>query len=66
VSVKGKGVSRTEHALIGGSYAGSSDPRVHFGLGETCAVDVTVEWPGGAQKTIEDVLAGQVLKVARD
>ena len=66
VSVKGKGVARMEHALVGGSYAGSSDPRVHFGLGETCAVDLTIEWPGGAKKTVEDVLAGQVVRVERD
>jgi hypothetical protein len=66
VMVKGKDVSRMEHALVGGSYAGSSDPRVHFGLGATCAVDVTVEWPGGATRTVEDVLAGQVVRVERD
>ncbi len=63
VTVSAKGISRTEHALIGGSYAGSSDPRVHFGLGETCAVDVTVEWPGGQKKTFGDVKTGQVLIV---
>ncbi len=63
VTVSAKGFSRTEHALIGGSYAGSSDPRVHFGLGETCAVDVTVEWPGGQKKTFGDVKTGQVLIV---
>jgi hypothetical protein len=66
VSVKGKDVARMEHALVGGSYAGSSDPRLHFGLGATCAVDVTIEWPGGAKKLVEDVLAGQVLRVERD
>ena len=63
VTVSTKGLARTAHALIGGGYAGSGDPRVHFGLGETCAVDVTVAWPGGATKTFEAVRTGQVLRV---
>ncbi|MEZ4310396.1 MAG: CRTAC1 family protein [Polyangiaceae bacterium] len=66
VTVKGKDGTRMEHALVGGSYAGSSDPRVHFGLGETCAVDVTVEWAGGQSKTVSGVLTGQAIRIERD
>ncbi|MBK8258778.1 MAG: CRTAC1 family protein [Polyangiaceae bacterium] len=66
VTVQSGGTSRTEHALVGGSYAGSSDPRVHFGLGNTCAVDVLVQWPGGAEKQIKGVSTGQSLLVVRD
>ncbi|MGD0829751.1 MAG: CRTAC1 family protein [Terracidiphilus sp.] len=34
--------------LSGGSYASSSDPRVHFGIGDATAVDdIEVHWPGG-------------------
>jgi hypothetical protein len=65
VTVKGTGVARTEQALIGGSYAGSSDPRVHFGLGGACEVDVTVEWPGGASRTVQGVRSGQQIRVDR-
>jgi hypothetical protein len=36
-----------EHAVIGGSYAGSSDPRLHFGLGEHCSADVEVRFLDG-------------------
>ena len=63
VTVSGKTGTRMEHALIGGSYAGSSDPKIHFGLGDTCAVDVTVEWPGGATRSFDDVRTGQLLVV---
>ncbi|MDX1612574.1 MAG: CRTAC1 family protein, partial [Candidatus Thermoplasmatota archaeon] len=31
----------------GGSYAGSNDPRLLFGLGEATRGNVTVTWPGG-------------------
>jgi hypothetical protein len=65
VTVEGKDVKRLEHALVGGGYAGSSDPRVHFGLGETCAVDVTVEWPGGEKRSVPGVRAGQSIRIER-
>ena len=41
----------SEHVLIGGSYAGSSDPRVHFGLGPACQADVAVRFLDGQQVT---------------
>ena len=40
------------------SYLASSDPTVHFGLGEhTRARAVTVTWPGGVQETFGDFAA---------
>jgi len=47
----------TEHALIGGSYLGSSDPDLVFGLGEACAADVEVAWRGGGRASAR-VVAG--------
>jgi len=35
--------------VSGGSYASTSDPRLHFGLGDATAVeDIEVHWPSGA------------------
>ncbi|MGD0938075.1 MAG: CRTAC1 family protein [Terracidiphilus sp.] len=35
--------------VSGGSYASTSDPRLHFGLGDATAIgDVEVHWPSGA------------------
>jgi hypothetical protein len=35
--------------LSGGSYASTSDPRLHFGLGDATAIDeIEVHWPSGA------------------
>ncbi|MGD0546436.1 MAG: CRTAC1 family protein [Terracidiphilus sp.] len=37
--------------LSGGSYASTSDPRLHFGLGGATAVDdIEVHWPSGAKE----------------
>jgi hypothetical protein len=39
--------------LSGGSFASSSDPRVHFGLGDAVAVDaVEIRWPGGSSEKV--------------
>jgi hypothetical protein len=39
--------------LSGGSFASSSDPRVHFGLGDAVAIDaVEIRWPGGASEKV--------------
>jgi len=37
--------------ISGGSYASTSDPRVHFGLGDAMAIDeIEVHWPSGAKE----------------
>jgi len=37
--------------ISGGSYASTSDPRLHFGLGDATAVDeIEVHWPSGAKE----------------
>ena len=42
------GVRQRGDAFSGGSYASSSDPRVHFGLGSAATVDkVEIFWPSG-------------------
>ncbi len=42
-----------------GSYLASSDPRVHFGLGDTASVqDAKVLWPSGAAETFGGFEAG--------
>ena len=47
-----------------GSYASSSDKRVHFGLGrDTVVKEITLRWPSGTVQTLHNVKADQVLKV---
>ena len=42
------GVKQRGDVLSGGSYASSSDPRVHFGLGQAAKVDdIEIHWPDG-------------------
>ena len=64
VTVESGAGKLTEQMLIGGSYAGNSDPRLHFGLGDSCRATVTVKWPGGGSKVFEKVEPG-VLKITR-
>ena len=49
-----------------GSYLASSDPRVHYGLGDTASVtDVRVRWPDGNVESFGDFQAGQTVELRR-
>jgi hypothetical protein len=51
LSAGGKTRVRVSHAAY--SYASTSDPRVHFGLGAESAVGpLTVVWPGGKEQQV--------------
>ncbi|MBS0263380.1 MAG: CRTAC1 family protein [Planctomycetes bacterium] len=46
------------------SYLSSSDPRIHWGLGELPDVEsVTIRWPSGQVQTLEHVAADQILRI---
>jgi hypothetical protein len=46
------------------SYESSSDPRVHFGLGNAQSVNLLrIRWPSGVIQTLKDVKADQFLAV---
>jgi len=52
------------HVTTAGSYASSSDKRVHFGLGsDTRIKEIELRWPGGKIQVLRDVKADQILKV---
>ncbi len=54
VYVTANGFRQRTDVTSGGSYASSSDPRVHFGIGAATSVDkVEVHWPGGVVETIK-------------
>jgi hypothetical protein len=55
------------HATTAVGYGGSSDRRVHFGLGEERRVErLEITWPGGGRQVLEDVEADQVLTIQED
>ncbi|MBI3862205.1 MAG: VCBS repeat-containing protein [Planctomycetia bacterium] len=46
------------------SYLSSSDPRIHWGLGETSKIDtLTIRWPSGKEQTLRDVEADRILRI---
>ena len=47
-----------------GSYLSASDPRAHFGLGNsTAALSIQISWPSGRQQTLTNVKADQQVQV---
>jgi len=46
------------------SYLSSSDPRIHWGLGELNQLDsLSIRWPSGAEQTLTRIDADQILKI---
>ncbi len=47
-----------------GSYASSSDKRVHFGLGRDSVIkEIELRWPSGTLQVLRNVKADQILKI---
>jgi hypothetical protein len=60
----GSGLVQYNHVTTAGSYASSSDKRVHFGLGADASIkEIELRWPSGTVQTLHDVKADQILKV---
>jgi hypothetical protein len=59
------GRTQVAEARAGHSYASTSDPRLHFGLGAATRVTrLEVRWPRGATSVLTDVRANQEVIVA--
>ena len=58
------GASQWNEATTAVGYTGSSDSRVHFGLGKNRIIkDVEIRWPSGIKQTLHDVAGDQILTV---
>ena len=58
------GIRQRADVFSGGSYASSSDPRVHFGLGAATKIDdLEIHWPSGAVEEISGPAIDRILKV---
>jgi hypothetical protein len=55
------------HVTTAGSYASSSDKRVHFGLGADASIrEIELRWPSGTVQTLRNVKADQILKIVEN
>ncbi len=51
-------------ATTSGSYLSASDPRIHFGLGNsTAASSIEIRWPSGLTQTLTNVKADQQVQI---
>ena len=61
------GVTQYNHVTTAGSYASSSDKRVHFGLGSDSRIkEIELRWPSGKVQVLRNVKADQILKVSEE
>jgi enediyne biosynthesis protein E4 len=61
------GLVQYNHVTTAGSYASSSDPRVHFGLGKDATIkEIELRWPSGKIQTLRNVKADRILKITEE
>ncbi len=65
VATQGGGPALSEVAVIGGSFASTSDARLHFGLGDACRADITVTFTDGEIRTVTGAQSGGVIEILR-
>ena len=53
----------TRTLVGGGSYGGSNDPRIHFGLDTSDVVDLEIHWLSGRIQHLQKVKSNQILTV---
>lgn len=54
VRVTAGGITQTNEVRSGDSYLSTSDPRLHFGIGQAKSIDtIEIRWPDGQQETHE-------------
>jgi hypothetical protein len=64
VFMTSEGVRRRGDVFSGGSYASSSDPRLHFGLGISSKIDeLEIQWPSGAKEQVRVPAVDRILTV---
>ena len=57
-------LKQTREVEAGGSFASSSEPRAHFGVGQAKVIDqIAVRWPSGKVSTLKDIPADQILSI---
>jgi hypothetical protein len=65
VFVTAGGVRQRGDVFSGGSYASSSDQRLHFGLGTATTIDkVEIMWPDGVKEEVKIPASDQIVTVA--
>jgi hypothetical protein len=65
--VSESGMVQYNHVTTAGSYASSSDKRVHFGLGKDTGIKgIELRWPSGKVQTVRNVKADQLLKITEE
>lgn len=64
ITLTAGGRSQMAEARCPAAFLGTSDRRVHFGLGRSAAVEkIEIRWPGGQVQTLSSVAADQILRV---
>jgi hypothetical protein len=66
VTIEAGGRKQIRHVIAASSYQSSSDPRVHFGLGNATHIDsIRVRWPDGAEESFPSGAVDRVIELRK-
>jgi hypothetical protein len=58
------GAAQYNHVTTSVGYAGSSDSRVHFGLGSEARIaEIEIRWPSGIRQVLKDVAGDRIVTI---
>ena len=63
VTARYGGRVQAQEVLSQSSFYSSSDPRLHFGLGQAAAADLEIRWPNGEKEAVAKVAADQLVLI---
>jgi hypothetical protein len=63
VVVRYGGRSQVQEVSAQSSFYSANDRRLHFGLGEATAADLTIRWPNGGEEIVPAVKADQLVVI---
>ena len=64
LKVTANGMRQRGDVVSGGSYLSTSDPRLHFGLGQSTTIDaLEIHWPDGKVEKIPPPAIDRILTI---
>jgi hypothetical protein len=64
ITLSAGGKIQSAQACCPAAFLGTSDRRVHFGLGQSTTIDrIDIRWPSGQVQTLNGIAADQILKI---
>ena len=63
MAITSGGRTQIDEVRSGGSFISQNDFRLHFGIGKSASVDLSLRWPDGKSERLPAVAANQIVTI---